>query len=774
MKFRQLITIAAAALLLGGAALAQTPANILAGLGAKGTTDRIPTNAPSSDIYAGYLILLDETGTIHSSLLPAGEGDPVALNNMIFLDSINGNDTFSGTFQRPFKTFSHAVDEAGTAAVFVFMPGIYSNVNTTVSNMTDMVLLGFDPDMTTLEGMIQLQANNDVTIKVGGMQVYDILQQQYQDLTVHLFDRAVVLNQIERQWDLSPNSVLTLYRDPSATLTWPIATTNSVEILTHNAADVGYTLATADDWWEQTPITVAEALDQLAGRVAMGTNAGEMVVWNGTNWTTLAAGTTNQLLYGGAVPTWQDQIIWPGTNVGQLVYWDGTNWSPVATGTTNQILFGSAVKPEFMTWGDVYDAYDVPYAGSLAEAARIGFTAPTTAGGALDLVISNMVPRGASIGDMARWDGTNWVGVAAGTIEQFLRGGESPEFVDHLLIPPGTTPDDKLVWDGTNWVTQALTLVPLGDTMGDMMRWTGTEWDILPKGSSAEILWGGLVPMFRSPTWWGLSTNAIISSGTNDGQIMYWDTGTDEWAILEPGGSNDVLHSGSVPYWAAGGSGGGGGDASNTTYASSVDYATVEEALDALLYPYVPVSVALSITGGLNYDKGQTLTDVDMTWTANRAMDSRELTGNTNYSFGAGQNGAFTHTNANISATTYYRLTVTDGVSTNYNQDTFVFWDRRYWGEDVAATGVDPLTLSDERASSSTKNYTSVGGGKYIWYCYPEAWGALPGELITLGPSQVPFNVTTNSFTNAYGHASSYLYYVSPYPYAGGFTVEVP
>jgi len=553
--FRSIVIAAILTLATLTTAVAQN--NVLAQLGAEGVTDQI--HGTNAALYAGFLVKLESTGQLHSSLFPAGAGDPIDLTEMIFIDATTGGDTntYNGRISRPYKTFSYAVDQVSDDTIFIFMPGAYTAVS--VTNMNNMVLMGFDADRTTMSGTLALAADEDFTVTVVNMSVATIRQQKYQHINVNLYDRAKISNQINRQNPYATNSILTLRRDPSITLANPIATSNSVEILTHNAIDMGYTAGDTNDWWEAvsgtTPIAIAGALDQLAGRLEDGASAGQLAYWNSTNWTPVTAGTTNQFLIGGAEPTWSDRLLWPGTNVGQMVYWDGTSWTHIIAGSSNTMLFGSSpgdAVPIFRTFGDVYDAYDVPYLAATSELVRIGGTtngAPADVGAALDYLFTNAVPKGTALGQLAYWDGTNWSPVATGTVVQVLFGGSLPAWADITLVPDGASIGQTLEWNGTNWLAATRALLPDGTDTGDLLYWNSAAWVEIDKGAAVEVLFGGLDPQFRSPLWLGLGTNEVISTGTVDGQMMYWNTATNKWLHVPAGATNEVLKGGSVPHW---------------------------------------------------------------------------------------------------------------------------------------------------------------------------------------------------------------------------------
>ena len=134
-------------------------------------------------------------------------------------------------------------------------------------------------------------------------------------------------------------------------------------------------------------------------------------------------------------------------------------------------------------------------------------------------------------------------------MSQVLFGGSQPAWSNITLVPDGTVVGQSLEWDTTNWVAVNRETLPVGTDIGDLIHWNGTNWVEVDKGSAVEVLWGGVDPQFRSPTWLGLGTNDVISTGTVDGQMMYWSTTSNAWLHVPAGGTNEILMGGAVPRW---------------------------------------------------------------------------------------------------------------------------------------------------------------------------------------------------------------------------------
>jgi trimeric autotransporter adhesin len=135
----------------------------------------------------------------------------------------------------------------------------------------------------------------------------------------------------------------------------------------------------------------------------------------------LAADTTNNLLYAGGLFTQADGI--PSVNIAK---WDGTSWSPVGSGVISGVGISSLL---------VQDNGDLIAGGSF---------------GNIGSILSNNV---------ARWDGTDWFAIGDG-----LDSGVGFASVNALVIynnelyaggifsNSGLTPANSIArWDGANW-----------------------------------------------------------------------------------------------------------------------------------------------------------------------------------------------------------------------------------------------------------------------------------------------------------------------------------
>ena len=260
-------------------AFAQSQNNVLSQLGVKGVTDQIYGTNPA--LYAGYLVKTGTNGLFSTSMMST-DIVPRRWFETVFLDSVNGlNATNSGTATCPYKTFAYAAARTTNDTAFVFAPGTYAGDTITNSHVHHVALIGLDPTNTTMTGILNFNANlmagtQDISVDLYGINVDTVRQYQYGLFNVGLYNRAKVTSQITRL-STNLNSSLTLFMDPSTYLASPITTSNATIV--------------------------------IKAYVPQGTAAGQLTCWDGANWAIVAAGTTNQVLYGGTVPFWGSASI---------------------------------------------------------------------------------------------------------------------------------------------------------------------------------------------------------------------------------------------------------------------------------------------------------------------------------------------------------------------------------------------------------------------------------------------------------------------------------
>lgn len=202
-----------------------------------------------------------------------------------------------------------------------------------------------------------------------------------------------------------------------------------------------------------------------------------------------------------------------------------------------------------------------------------------------------------------------------------------------------------------------------------------------------------------------------------------------------------------------GASGGGATDANDVSYDSPL-YATVEAALNALLYVAPKIN---SFSNTVNtVEIGQTITAVTLAWTLNKTMTSLSL----NQSIGSVL-GTTSKVLSGLSLTSgiTYTLTAGDGENTAAASTSVVFDPKRYWG--VSAS--DSLTSAEVLALGNSEFATSFGksitynatGGKYPYYAFPATFGT-PSAVTVGGLAFSDFSVDVVSVTNASGYTQNY------------------
>lgn len=217
----------------------------------------------------------------------------------------------------------------------------------------------------------------------------------------------------------------------------------------------------------------------------------------------------------------------------------------------------------------------------------------------------------------------------------------------------------------------------------------------------------------------------------------------------------------------AGGEGG-------ATSADKVSYGdkTVKDILDDLTY--APVKIASFTNNVNNVERGQTITDVQLSW---------KVTGNKVNSIKLGdeaqdlQSTGKTLSKQSIKADTTWTLSAGDSNNAKVSATTGIYFkDKRYWGVgNVAADAVDSdfvLGLEGkELADKGAKSFTvTASDGNYIFYAVPASWGT---PRFFVGGFEGGFDLfKTFDFVNASGATVSYNVYRSSNPDLQQTTVD--
>jgi len=187
----------------------------------------------------------------------------------------------------------------------------------------------------------------------------------------------------------------------------------------------------------------------------------------------------------------------------------------------------------------------------------------------------------------------------------------------------------------------------------------------------------------------------------------------------------------------------------------------LREVADYLLY----VSPTVSLSGGSTVEAGSTVANVALSWVCNKVMISRDLSAPVpvgDRARGPGQNGSYTHVGANLTSNTTYTIVVDDGSNTANGSTSVLFRWKRYWGTspNTSLNDAEIIALANsELATSRAKSFTISGGGEYIYYVYPAAWGT--ATFTVNGLLNTAWTLSVQSHTNASGGTTNYNVYRS-------------
>jgi hypothetical protein len=278
--------------------------------------------------------------------------------------------------------------------------------------------------------------------------------------------------------------------------------------------------------------------------------AGTVLRWNGTAWSSVWGGTTQELT---AVWGTSASDIWAVGAVGTILHWNGFNWSSFASGTTNRL---EAV------WGiSTTDAWAVGAAGTILHWNGAAWTTqPSGTSNHLYGVWGSAATDVWAVGDdgggfslTVRWNGSTWTTGSAGTSALSGIWGSAANDV-WAVGRAGSTSH----WNGTAWLAAQISSNDLEAVWGasgsdvwatgngEAWRWTAAtgwrtsalpvpSWNFAVGGSAANDLWvvgkGGATYHFDGSTW-TRQTNAIW---INELTGVWSSSTTDVWAVGHPG-----------------------------------------------------------------------------------------------------------------------------------------------------------------------------------------------------------------------------------------------
>jgi hypothetical protein len=254
-----------------------------------------------------------------------------------------------------------------------------------------------------------------------------------------------------------------------------------------------------------------------------GTTANQIIMWDGTKWTTTAMPTftevdgtignevTNATTSGGLTRAGSGTTgspytlgLQPGTTVGQTMIWDGTTWSP-GTSAEQDGTVGNEVTDVVANKGLARSG-----SGTAASPYKLGLV------------------DGTATNQILQWDGTKWAltTLPSGIIEQdSVIGNEVTDAVTNggltragsgtvgspykLKIIDGSSTNQILKWDGTKW---ALASLPASTVEQDSV--IGNEITNITSG-------GGLT---RSGSGTAGSPYTVgVTPGSGAGQALIWN-----------------------------------------------------------------------------------------------------------------------------------------------------------------------------------------------------------------------------------------------------------
>lgn len=198
---------------------------------------------------------------------------------------------------------------------------------------------------------------------------------------------------------------------------------------------------------------------------------------------------------------------------------------------------------------------------------------------------------------------------------------------------------------------------------------------------------------------------------------------------------------------------------------------TLQDAMDKLLY----IEPSVSISGGGTYEKGSSVSSVNLRWTWNKKVVSQSLNQGIGDLDPTLRTYAYTPANP-ITTNTTFTITGNDGTKDKSSSTTVSFSQKRYWGvsEKTSLTDAEIHALSQEFSSSRAQTRTfNCSGGKYFYFVIKSSYCNGIGFKVG-GLSFSDMLVETRQFKNASGFTDSYnIYRVNNIQTGAAIVVEV-
>ena len=194
------------------------------------------------------------------------------------------------------------------------------------------------------------------------------------------------------------------------------------------------------------------------------------------------------------------------------------------------------------------------------------------------------------------------------------------------------------------------------------------------------------------------------------------------------------------------------------TVVSSIEYALSE-------IQYVNPSVTSLLINGssaLTSEKGVSIASINLTWTLSGSVPNSQSINN---GVGTVPVGTLVKTvTGPFTSNATYTLTVTDtnpagATVTATRSSTMSFIQKRHWGvstlTSLDSAGILSLSGSELSTSRAKTVVYNAEGGRYIYYAYPESYGALSSVTVN-NLSFSDYSVSIISHTNASGFTENY------------------
>jgi len=205
----------------------------------------------------------------------------------------------------------------------------------------------------------------------------------------------------------------------------------------------------------------------------------------------------------------------------------------------------------------------------------------------------------------------------------------------------------------------------------------------------------------------------------------------------------------------ASGTSGPTGITASSIYYHNTSYATVEAALDKLLYVTPAIT---SFTNDVNtVELGQTVDTVTLNWATNKVPDSQFIDQGVGTISVGTTSKALTGLALTVSKT--WNLSIADATTTVAKSTSISFLNKVYYGVSALTTLADSDILNLTGVFAATRNQSrtmDATGGKYLYFVVPSAFNCTINKFKVGGLYNSAFELVTRTFVNASGYSTSY------------------